>query len=320
MFTPILRAIKKFFPTCKITFLCKNIHKEVLSRLPYVDKVVCIYRGKIFGRYRAIPDLFGQDIIIFTDWHTVPLIFAKIFQIPMRIGYFREESFLTKFLTKELRGNIFDSIDYAACTNAKIICDALEIEIDDDMTNIEISPPTSQEIQSVDKILKNIGLDKNCEFILLTPYTGFEPRNLPTEIMKNFIVLVEENFKIPVIISAPPEKFKDAKIFSKYALNIETSIGEFVELVNRSKILVTPDSGPMHVAGALQKNCVAIFSKDLPSRWAPKKNCLPLYLNLPCSPCDDETAKKCSHLSCIKNISAQMIFAACEKFLRISTK
>lgn len=315
MFTPILREIKKFFPTCKITFLCKNIHKEVLLRLPYVDKVVCIYRGKIFGRYRSIPDFFCQDIVIFTDWHTVPIFFAKIFKIPIRAGYFREDNFFTKFLNKELHGHVLKSPEYVAYTNAKIICDALEIKISGDMTEIEISQPTQENKKSVDKILNSIGLEKNCEYILLTPFTGFEQRNLPTETAKNFVEMIEKNFKIPVVISAPQEKFEVAKKISKYVLEVKTTIGEFTELVSRAKILVTPDSGPMHVAGALKKFCVAIFSKDLPSRWAPKKNCIPIYLNLPCSPCDDETAKNCEHLNCIKKISAQMVFDACKKFL-----
>lgn len=315
MFTPTLRALKEKFPTCKITFMCRDNHKEVLSRLPYVDKVVCVYRGKFLGRYRAIPALFGQDAVILTDWHVVSLIFAKLFQIPVRAGYFREENILTKFLNRELHGHVLASTDYAAVTNAKIISNALGIELEGDMTKIEISLPNEQEKNSVDKMLESVGLEKNCRYILLTPFTGFKQRNLPEETAKNFVKIIEEKYKLPVLISAPLEKYEDAKKISKYALKVATSVCEFVELVRRAELLVTPDSGPMHVAGALEKNCVAIFSKDLPSRWAPKKNCLPVYLNLNCSPCDDETAKNCSNLKCIRDITAEMLIEGCEKFL-----
>ena len=84
MFTPALRRIKEKFPTCHVTFLCRDNHREVLEGLPYVDKVVCIYRGKVFGRYRAIPALINCDAIIFTDWHPVMIIFAKLFNISIR--------------------------------------------------------------------------------------------------------------------------------------------------------------------------------------------------------------------------------------------
>ena len=315
MFTPLLKSLKKNFPACRITFLCKDIHREVLSGLPYVDKVVCIYRGKFLGRYRAVPEIFNQDIVIFNDWHPVLMIFAKIFRVPIIAGYSRAESFLSKCFNRELHGHVLTSKNYAAKTNADIISELLNVNLEGDMTDIEISKPTPHEIQSVDQKLESIGLQANSKFILLTPFTGLEQRNLSLETAKKFVELVEENYKLPVVIAGTADKKDIAEKISRYTLTGATSILELAELINRAEILVTPDSGSMHVAGALKKNCVAIFSKDIPSRWAPRKNCLPLYLNLSCSPCDDETARNCPHLNCMRGISADMIFAACKKFL-----
>ena len=315
MFTPLLKSLKKIFPACYITFLCRDNNRDVLSGLPYVDKVTCIYRGKFLGRYRAVPEIFNQDMVIFTDWQPVAMIFAKIFRIPIIAGHIRAESVLSKCFNRELHGHVLSSTNYAAKTNADIISEFLNVSFEGDMTDIEISNPAPRDIQSVDKKLKSIGLQADDKFILLTPFTGFEQRNLSLETAKKFVELVEENYKLPVVITGPANKQHIAEKISKYTLTGATSLLEFVEIVNRAEILITPDSGPMHVAGALKKNCVAIFSKDIPSRWAPRKNCLPLYLNLSCSPCDDETARNCPHLNCMRGISADMIFAACKKFL-----
>jgi ADP-heptose:LPS heptosyltransferase len=89
-----------------------------------------------------------------------------------------------------------------------------------------------------------------------------------------------------------------------------------VELVCRARLLVTPDSGPMHVAGAVGTDCVALFSKDLPSRWAPRHHCVPIYLGEPCSPCTDETARQCPTVRCMRAITADMVLERCEAMLR----
>ena len=315
VFTPVLRSLKEKFPSCHITFVCRDNHRDVLANLPYVDKVTCIYRGKSFGRYRPIPSLFNQDIAIFTDWQPVLILFSKLLQIPFVAGYTRKNHILSKCFTKELRGHILSSSDYAAVTQARIFEKLFDIKFEGDMQKLEISAPTTNDIQSVNKMLESIGLKSDNPYILMTPFTGFEPRNLPFHNAVEFVEMVEKKYKLPVVISSPKEKYGISKEISKYTLTAETSIREFVELVKRSEILVTPDSGPMHVAGAVEKKCVAIFSKDLPSRWAPKKNCIPLYLNLSCSPCDNETAKNCKHLNCMNNVTADIIFDACDRLI-----
>ena len=90
---------------------------------------------------------------------------------------------------------------------------------------------------------------------------------------------------------------------------------ELVELTRRAVCLVTPDSGPMHVAAALGTPCVALFSKDLPSGWAPKHKCRVVYLGLKCSPYDDATLYACTNLECIKGINADMVFREIESLM-----
>lgn len=53
----------------------------------------------------------------------------------------------------------------------------------------------------------------------------------------------------------------------------KTSLLELAGLLKRSKLLVTADSGPMHLSAALGKTVVAIFRKNPPGvsarRWGP---------------------------------------------------
>ncbi len=65
-----------------------------------------------------------------------------------------------------------------------------------------------------------------------------------------------------------------------------TSLPEMVEWVRRCDLMVTNDTGPMHVAAALGKPLVALFGPTEPRRTGPYgqlENAL--RLDLPCSPC-----------------------------------
>ena len=73
----------------------------------------------------------------------------------------------------------------------------------------------------------------------------------------------------------------------------------------------------MHIAGALGRPVVALFSKDLPSRWAPRQKCIPITLQLDCSPCNDDTARQCITLRCMRGITAEMAVVACEQLLSV---
>ncbi|MCU0242146.1 MAG: lipopolysaccharide heptosyltransferase II, partial [Vicinamibacteria bacterium] len=52
-------------------------------------------------------------------------------------------------------------------------------------------------------------------------------------------------------------------------LSGETSLHELIGVLNRARLLVTNDSGPMHLAAALGRAVVAIFGPTDPSETAP---------------------------------------------------
>jgi ADP-heptose:LPS heptosyltransferase len=58
-------------------------------------------------------------------------------------------------------------------------------------------------------------------------------------------------------------------------------------LLTRLSLLVTPDTGPMHLAAALGTPLVALFGPSSPERWGPfSPNARVVRVDLPCSPCN----------------------------------
>jgi lipopolysaccharide heptosyltransferase II len=110
------------------------------------------------------------------------------------------------------------------------------------------------------------------------------------------------------IVAAGPQRCLD--------LTGQTSLWEMIEWIRRSELMITNDTGPMHVAAALQKPVVALFGPTHPSRTGPYGQLdRVLRSHLPCAPCLKDS---CSHnppLECLQSISPATVFEVVQQRL-----
>jgi heptosyltransferase-2 len=89
----------------------------------------------------------------------------------------------------------------------------------------------------------------------------------------------------------------------------DTSLDEAIALIGMSKVVVSNDSGLMHVAAALQVPQVAIFGSSDPSHTPPLSDrAQVIWLNMPCSPCHKRICPL-GHLRCLKDILPEQVLA-----------
>lgn len=103
------------------------------------------------------------------------------------------------------------------------------------------------------------------------------------------------------IVSAAPEAVLD--------LTGRTSLPQMVEVIRRCKVVVTNDTGPMHVAAALRKPVVGIFGPTHPARTGPYGQ-IHRALQLPdlaCVPCLKSVCAYHDLLACLRGISAAQV-------------
>lgn len=93
----------------------------------------------------------------------------------------------------------------------------------------------------------------------------------------------------------------------------KTTLRELADLFTRCRLVVTTDTGPMHIAAAMGVPVVALFGPTAPWRTGPYgKGHLVIRKDLECSPC---FKKKCSHLTCMKSITVEAVFDAVKKLM-----
>jgi lipopolysaccharide heptosyltransferase II len=89
----------------------------------------------------------------------------------------------------------------------------------------------------------------------------------------------------------------------------QTSLPEMVEWLRRCELMVTNDTGPMHVAVALGKPVVAMFGPTEPRRTGPYGRLEQVVQHpLPCAPCLKPCCAWLRPMECLTAISPAMVF------------
>jgi len=95
----------------------------------------------------------------------------------------------------------------------------------------------------------------------------------------------------------------------------ETTILQTAEVLSRCRMLVSCDSGPLHLAAAVGIPVVGIYScRDYPNCWYPwQDRQVIIRHDLDCQVCLKE---ECGTMECVKAIGVEEVLAGCRKILQ----
>jgi len=179
-----------------------------------------------------------------------------------------------------------------------------------------IFPPDSDAEAKVELLLrKNDLADK--KFIAVNPVAYWETKLWDNEKFARLAEMIKKQLDVEVVFTGS-EKQAIEKItaqISTKAVNLagKTTLPELASLYRRAELLITTDSGPMHLAAALGKPVVALFGPTDPQRTGPYGQGHKIVrTELSCSPC---FLKKCPTKKCMQDITAEQVFTAVKERL-----
>lgn len=95
-----------------------------------------------------------------------------------------------------------------------------------------------------------------------------------------------------------------------------TDLFELAELYSRCSVVITNDSGPMHVAAAVGTPVVAIFGPTDPTLTGPfGKQHVVLRSGIPCSPCMKDYCTHTPRMECMQKVTVEQVLAAAKAFI-----
>ncbi len=256
---PALRALKERYPQVKLTLAVNSAVCELAGAVECVDAVVVW--DEVKGNLRKYK--FDLCVVLNPTKEAHWAVFWA--GIPARVGYDRKWGIL---LTHKLK-------------DTKYIGDRHEVDC-----NLELVGLLGA--HTLDKTLK-IKVDDNLfrEFIgqkivAIHPFTSDSVKQWPAERFSGLAQRITREMKVKVVFVGRTEGRGQSPAGTVpssdgiISMINKTSLVELAALLKRCSLLISGDSGPMHLAAAVGTPVIALFRNDLPGktakRWGPWGN------------------------------------------------
>jgi lipopolysaccharide heptosyltransferase II len=166
--------------------------------------------------------------------------------------------------------------------------------------------------------------------LAIHPGAGWETKRWPAE---KFAEIARRFAGAVVVVGSASERQLAAGVVDvagsphKPVLNLtgETSLKQLAALLGAADVVVSNDSGPMHLAAAMGTPVVALFGPSDPRRYGPLiAEARVLRVDLPCAPCGQVRLppERCrGHVpDCMDGISVAMVVAAADQLLHSASR
>ncbi len=328
--TPAIEAVRKKFPQAHISVMVRPYTKDIVDENPYVDEVILYDK---YGKDKSITAnyLFSRKLkkrkfdiaVIFHPTNRTHLL-TYLAAIPMRIGYDRNMPFLLTNRIKHTKqsGDRHES-DYAMEVLKPLGIAASE------KGKLHMPIKMSSE-NSINALFATKGIGKNDKIIVFHPGASCKSKIWPADRFAQVADKIIQDFQVKIMIVGGNDQ-KDivaASAMEKYMLQPASSligklsISELASCLKRASLFISNDSGPIHIACAVETPSVVIFGRSLPGlapkRWEPcSGNNAILHKDVGClSSC---LAHNCQRsFACLNAVTVDEVYQAAVKLLQLT--
>jgi len=333
---PMLEALKSQYPKAQIDWVVEEEASDLLIGHPALNRVIVSRRKswpKQFFREGAFRDTLGEIGKFIRDLRNLPYdwvidnhgIFKSGLLVALsrgrrKIGFQRSPGIADEgnyLFTNERYKPL--SIERHALERYLDLISQVGVPVDKPTLTF---PVPAESRQSAEKLLRRYGFSSH-PLVVIHPMAKWPTKQWPSE---NFARLVEAFGQKGVSVAFTGSR-DDAEAVQEIhcqiktpqrALNLvgQTSLKELAGLFSLSDLVLTTDTGPMHLAVAVKVSLIALFGPTAPWRTGPYGDS-PIILRkaLACSPC---FKRKCPTIECMRSLSVEEVLKAAEDKLRIA--
>ena len=258
---PTMKAVRAKFPEAEITLLVRPWVAGVFKGAPFIDHLWTEPRPASVGDWIRITreirrNRFDLALLFPNSFESAAMMFVG--RIPRRVGYATDGRrwLLTTSLkpSRQKRHQVHYYLDLAVALSASV-----------DRPSIAIEASAEEKAQATG-LLVSEGIREGRPFVVLNPGAAYGSAKRWGE--EGFAAagdaLAEEFGLDVVIIGSELERSIAERIQQRMrsrvaVLNGKTSLETLIGVISQSSLVLTNDSGPMHVAAALGVPTVAIF-------------------------------------------------------------
>jgi lipopolysaccharide heptosyltransferase II len=321
--TPVIKLLRREFPDAYIAFMVRPYTKDVLINNKDIDEVITYDKDQgqqsFVDTVKFAMNLRKKQFDMAIAMHPTNRVHMIMFiaGIPVRIGYDRKLSgLLTKRIIHRKQEGTFHEVEY----NFKMLENAgISTENADPIPYMFTG---SEEKKYVDSIFLDKGLTE--KVVAIHAGASCESKRWPVERFAEVCRDILKNYGCDIVLIGGPDTSEiNAKIseITKAKIHDMTgrfSVGELAEFLRRCKLLISNDSGPVHIATAVDTPVLSIFGRSSaglsPTRWKPigDRNIV-IHGN---AGCDDCKAHNCENdFRCLEVVTSADVMEGVEKML-----
>ena len=296
MTTPALRALKHLHERVHLTLLTSSVGAEIARFIPAVDAVIAFDTPWVKTQHPAghqaiaaiVEQLQAQNFdaaVIFTTFSQNPLPTALLCyqaQIPRVLAYCRENPYqlITHWLPDE--EPFTESIEHEVLRQLRLV-ESIGAIVADNRLEVNVYP---EDVAAVCHRLQTLGVDLDRPWLVLHPGVSEARRQYPTEHFISAIrQLIREGWQIVVTGTQPEyrlaERICHAVGINCFSLASELTLGELIALIDIAPLLVSNNTGPVHIAAARQTPVVVLYALTNPQHTPWQVPHRVLYFDVP---------------------------------------
>lgn len=307
--TPVIRCLRQQVDGAELHFLTKKSFVPVIAANPYIDKIHVYEKGR-FGR--TINSLREEDFNYIIDLqHNLKSAVIK-FRIPVVPFSFKKLNIkkwlLVNFGIDRLPGlHIVDRY----LETVKLF------DVVNDGRGLDHFIPPEDEIN-----ISGLPQPFHNGYVLFTIGARHATKRLPAE----KIIAICREMKLPVVLAGGEEDAATAEIIADACGNLvinccgKYNLNQSASLVRQADLVISHDTGLMHIAAAFNKKIVSVWGNTIPRfgmyPYKPHPDSAIFEVGgLKCRPCSKLGFRKCpkKHFRCMKDQDVKEIASCVRK-------
>ena len=277
MSSPAIRALKESF-NCRITLLTSakgnaivpfiaEIDETIVADLPWVKTDKALNETDFTALIELLNKYRFDGAVIFTVYSQNPLpaaMLAFMAGIPRRLAYCRENPYYL-FSDWVVEKEPFSFIHHQVKRDLMLV-KTIDATTKDELIHVDIPPSASVTIK---RELEEAGVDLNKDWLILHPGVSETKRAYPENKWIEAGKLIRDHLGFQLVITGAPfekelcERIRDGIGDSAFCL-ATLPIGELISLINEAPLIVSVNTGMVHIAAATQTPVVVLYALTNP--------------------------------------------------------
>jgi heptosyltransferase-2 len=323
--TSVFKVLRKYFPYSHIAVMVRPYARDIVLGNPYIDELV------IYDKYGTQRSLLQS---IKFAWH----LKRKNFDLALVLHPTNRAHLITFFsgikrrvgFKRKLAFLLTDAIEHKKQSGQKHemeytldIIRALGIKPSDKDKDL-FMPIRKDSEMFIEQFLKDHRVNSSDKMIAVHPTASCLSKTWPLERFAQVVDSLVREFNVKVLVVSGADdvgrgrRLVDLLHCASIDVTGKTTVSQLASLLRRCSLFISNDSGPVHIARALDVPVVVIFGRAQPGlspqRWGPiGEEAIVLHKDVGCTDCLAHNCPK--GFACLLAISSQEVLDASKKLL-----